>query len=238
MLKLSVVKRNTVEIMTENNHDSDDSVQKDQLQAEDLVLEEIDAVDSEVISKTRKSSIRIGVAAIVAVGLLAVVIILGRSLSKGRAEPAASAPTLDIDEVLSYFLPPYSLEIAKSNSSSAQAQAYAWLKSDAQLNEYYPYRLQQRYALAVLYFATNGESWKNSTGWLSNTNECTWHSETELTPSKPFTKSCEENSTFSVLHLAYNKLLGTIPSELGLLTNLKSMQLYEPFLSFAIYPEL
>jgi hypothetical protein len=57
-------------------------------------------------------------------------------------------------------LPPYSLELATTNTSSPQAKALEWLQEDPLYHEYIAvYRLNQRYALAVLYYSTNGTSW-------------------------------------------------------------------------------
>lgn len=60
--------------------------------------------------------------------------------------------------------------------STPQAQAYLWLLDDdgAQIDPCsYPTPLQ-RYILVTFYFATGGESWETSNGWLSADGECIW----------------------------------------------------------------
>jgi hypothetical protein len=34
--------------------------------------------------------------------------------------------------------------------------------------------VQQRYTLAAFYFATGGDDWEESFGWLSDSQECSW----------------------------------------------------------------
>jgi hypothetical protein len=70
---------------------------------------------------------------------------------------------IDSLETFKSFLPAYSLNMAQTNASSPQAKALAWLQNDS---DYELYRLNQRYALGVLYYSTNGESWINSRGWM------------------------------------------------------------------------
>jgi hypothetical protein len=113
-------------------------------------------------------------------------------------------------------LPAYSLELATGNASSPQAKALDWLQRDPRYNEYQSvHRLNQRYALAVLYYSTNGDSWQNSTGWLTDESECDW--------TQPYFTSdeiCRDNSHLSILYLPLNGLDGSVPVEIELLTDL------------------
>lgn len=101
-----------------------------------------------------------------------------------------------------------------SDSNSPQSKAYAWCKND--LFNYsidVAERLAQRYALAVLYFATKGGDtgeWKNSTNWLSG-HECNWYGircewgENNVTSGKSWLLSlihtkCSSFILFSYLH--------------------------------------
>jgi hypothetical protein len=135
-------------------------------------------------------------------------------------------------------LPPYSAEAAETETfpNSAQAKALAWLRNDSLAGEYDLRRLYQRYALAVFFYATNGNSWENSTGWLSDANECTWYSfafEWDYDPSV-----CE-GSRFSILKFNSNGLDGSIPTELELLSDLQTMWLIaDAGLSVVIHTEL
>jgi hypothetical protein len=82
-------------------------------------------------------------------------------------------------------------------------------------------RLQQRFTLAVLYFALNGREWTNCqadladdpeigtcTGesvvrWLSQFSECLW-----------FGVTCDDNDRITILSLKENNLAGELPVEL------------------------
>jgi hypothetical protein len=133
-------------------------------------------------------------------------------------------PPIATKEEFMASLPPYSLQLAETNSSSPQAKAIAWTMNHPQ----YPlYRLKQRYALAVLYYSTNGESWVRDGGWLLNDNECRWG-------------SCGKSFRVSVLSLDHDGFDGYLPTELELLTDLKYMAFYDEHgaLSGTIHSEL
>jgi len=69
-------------------------------------------------------------------------------------------------------------------------------------------------ALVALYNSTNGDGWSNKSGWLVDETPCdTWVG-----------VSCD-GGYVSVLNLGGNQLNGTIPSELGNLTNLTNLNL-------------
>jgi hypothetical protein len=155
------------------------------------------------------------------------------TLPPTTSEPTAAAVT----ERFMNGLPRYSLELASTNDSSPQAKALAWLENDPQYNDYrYVYRLNQRYALAVLYHSTNGDSWENQTGWLSNDNECTWYQYDGEGPEDD--NPCMEASRLSFFDLFLNDLDGTFPAELELLTDLEYMSFLDFTLSGAIQSEM
>jgi hypothetical protein len=143
-------------------------------------------------------------------------------------------PIATMEEFLA-SLPPYSLQLAETNSSSPQAKALAWTMNHSQ---YSLYRLKQRYALALLYYSTNGQSWHDmyySTngqswhmdGWLSDDNECRWN-------------YCRRRFPLSGLSFFENGLDGSLPTELELLTDLEHMTFYDEHgaLSGTIHSEL
>jgi hypothetical protein len=207
--------------------------------AQDLVLEEIDPINPGDISKKRRILIRNSLFAFVAAASLAAIVLLGLLLSNDNASPTTSAPTYAIPDLLIYALPPYSLDIAQSNSTSPQAKALAWLTNDSAFYEYDSRRVLQRYALAVLYYSTSGELWTNSTGWLSSSNECAWYSSWQETDSRFYGPVCQDESHFSILNLTLVGLIGTIPTEVELLTDLTVMHLWgRGNLSVALYSEL
>jgi hypothetical protein len=170
--------------------------------------------------------------------LVAVSVVVGSLLGSSAKDSQSSVPGfLSMDKLLS-TLPEYSVKMAQTNASSPQAKTLAWLQSGT---DYELYRLNQRYALGVLFYSTNGESWNRSSGWMSNTSECTWYTDSDG-------QICDESSRLLRLYLRENHLSGSIPRELELLTHLQKLEFYEvtqsesfefqSFLSGSIYSEL
>ena len=78
------------------------------------------------------------------------------------------------------------------------------------------------FMLAVFYFATNGNAWMTSTGWLSSdTSPCDWHG-VECTPNGEYTDPTTGVAVRYArgIELQSNNVRGTIPSEIGFLTRL------------------
>lgn len=85
----------------------------------------------------------------------------------------------------------------------------------------------ERDALVALYNSTDGDNWKNKTGWLSDIGtECSW-----------FGVMCIKNHVYSI-NLPLNNLKGTIPKELGKLTELFNLKLNNNELTGSIPVEL
>jgi hypothetical protein len=157
--------------------------------------------------------------------------------SRAATNPATErspAPTLQptflsMDEFMS-LLPAYSLDAAQANASSPQAKALRWLQNDS---DYELYRLNQRYALGVLYYSTNIGKWSSSREWMSDTTECKWYADSHE-------EICDDSSHVSDLFLEENGDAypqGSIPRELELLTHLKKLNFSEG-LSCTFYSEL
>jgi hypothetical protein len=154
---------------------------------------------------------------------------------KSSQRPTAAPSSSVVNQFLS-GLPAYSVDLAENDPDSPQAKALAWLDSDPQYHDYrHVYRLNQRYALAVFYYSTDGESWTNKDGWLSDDNECTWY----VSSWDSLDSVCGDSSRLLVLSsFGSNDLNGSIPRELELLTNLEIMYLRSYALSGTIPTEL
>jgi hypothetical protein len=67
---------------------------------------------------------------------------------------------------------------ALQDESSPQFRALRWLATEdtavLDLDSISPVILLERYALAVLYFANNGEGWRNQWDFLSESSVCGW----------------------------------------------------------------
>jgi Leucine-rich repeat (LRR) protein len=116
-----------------------------------------------------------------------------------------------------------SLDAAGINHSSEYAKrAIEWLDSQSDVIQTYGSddKLYQRFAIACIYFATNGVStaftesafsglttptWDETTSWLSIADECSW-----------FGIGCEDGKV-SMIDLRKNKLTGYFPKEIELL---------------------
>ncbi len=85
---------------------------------------------------------------------------------------------------------------------------------------------QDSLALVALYDSTNGAHWTNNTNWLSGQPVSTWYGITV------------SNSRISYITLSSNNLVGTIPSEIGNLTNLSNLDLSQNQLSGSIPIEI
>lgn len=144
--------------------------------------------------------------------------------------PLPSPPTSSIDEVASSTSRgvtetelQYIVNTITSNHSlfddhhSPQSKALRWFQNDMRnYSMTTGARVAQRYALATLYFATNGTGWQTRSQWGSG-HECDWYG-----------VGCEAgvNDTVSVTYLDLNSNLldGTIPPEVGYILSLEQSE--------------
>jgi len=123
-------------------------------------------------------------------------------------------------------------EDALNALGSPQQRGLDWIANvdPAQLSES-DEMLFQRYALSVLYFATNpsetqaqSSGWTNSDNWLSDMGTCGWYGVECLRNSNGDTQY-DSNASIIGLNLANNKLTGFIPNEIRALSNLRIVDL-------------
>ncbi|CAB9519202.1 Leucine Rich Repeat [Seminavis robusta] len=118
------------------------------------------------------------------------------------------------------IFPRQTVATIREDPDSPQAHAFRHVKANPLLSTYPTWRVLQRFALATLYHATMGDGWRNTNGWLQyDVDECQWYQE----DSAPCNE--RDNGAYRNLWLHDNKLRGTIPPELFLLTSLKSIKL-------------
>jgi hypothetical protein len=122
------------------------------------------------------------------------------------------------------LLPPSSVT-AISIPNSSHKTAADWLVENNVLKGMPLFRIVQRYVFAVLYFSTGGlNSWLDSQNWLSSTSECEWFQSStyngiEVTP-------CSTGSyVIETLVLEENRMFGSIPIDVALLSDLKMFAL-------------
>ncbi len=112
-----------------------------------------------------------------------------------------------------------------SVSGTPEASALYWMAYDdpARLNPRAKVdKVIQRFVLATLYYATNGEKWGKSYSFLSYNDECNWNhgSDSEIGA------YCKADKRFvDTLILHNNNLNGTLPRDIGLLTHLSRVDM-------------
>lgn len=112
------------------------------------------------------------------------------------------------------------------SSLSPQDQALAWLLKDSYSQQISDDRLTQRFALATLWYSTNGEEWDHPTGWLGASDECSEWNNVEGGRQDGIVCGTLQGGNVQELHLEFDNLFGTIPPEIGLLSHLTRLILY------------
>lgn len=95
-------------------------------------------------------------------------------------------------------------------------------------NKEVAWRTTQRYILAVLFYATRGDSWDARFNFMSNDDHCQWHTKM-VTPAGPVLKGvqCDERGSVVDLDLSNNNLVAKeIPEEIVYLHDLKRLHLF------------
>ena len=149
-----------------------------------------DGIDASSANKKKTTALAV-IAALVVLVLVVVVVVV---VTVSKSDSTKATPTVVPSESPSAApsdrswllgdLPADTLEAIVVDPDSYQAQAYEWLSDDPYRMNHSQARLEQRFALACIYFATrpsdsiDGEEsagWERSDGWLEyETHECDW----------------------------------------------------------------
>ena len=124
--------------------------------------------------------------------------------------PSSAPINLDLLSLITESYP--QSQQALEDPTSPQSKALKWLESPTNSEILEDRRLLQRFALATLYYSTNGGDWTNNAGWLSEEDECNWMSKSKES-------ICSDLGEYIILDLQENNLNGTLPIELGILSD-------------------
>ncbi|CAB9504824.1 Leucine Rich Repeat [Seminavis robusta] len=162
----------------------------------------------------------LGCAAVLAVVLILVFLLGGQS----SGEPTESTMNADKqftqDQAISY--PPFHDNFPEvvatailEDTDSPFYHANQWVMKDPNFDNYSMERNIQRFYLAMMYYATNGDYWLDNENWLSyEVSECSWFTKSTFPISSKYydTNVCSNNNNTVInLSLASNNLTGTFP---------------------------
>ena len=181
----------------------------------------------------KRAVVLLALVILVVVGVVVALVLLidtntGGTTNTDRNTTPSISMTVSPDEYLQSLLPDYTVK-ELDNQVSAQFKAFRWSASDPFFANHSDWQLVQRFALAVVYFATDGTHWFDNTNWLSwNHPVCQWYSNSS--------NNCPQNnrSSFQLLgndprvesiDLETNGLKGELPEQFYLLTDLQSIYL-------------
>jgi hypothetical protein len=149
--------------------------------------------------------------------LIVVGVVLARTLLAEESTPVPTGAPVPTEVFLKDLLSSVSSDggEALSTSSTPQNKAFNWMvTNNTNLVSFSNETIIQRYALATLYYSTDGDSWDYNEFWLDDGNECgSWKTYNGQL-------ACTGNGTATQLNLRDNNLKGKIPLEIGLLSEL------------------
>jgi hypothetical protein len=234
-------------------HDNDVENPEDLPQAEGFNPEHSAKLETESIKIFRTYALLMAVAFIALVLILLAVFIPSNQESGSAVTPEIAAPTSSPSQAPSQaptsmqgfvlsLLPESTVSAILNEPESPQSKAFQWLMHDVNVSGLTHARIKQRFALATLFYATNGDKWTASSNWLNySVHECKWEMKADFgeksvlsaiyagyldemfPPTEPNATPCDENGLFNNLWLDQNNLVGSVPLELYMLTTLKTV---------------
>lgn len=131
--------------------------------------------------------------------------------------------------IIKNIVEPLSGKAAIESTTTPQYKALSWMSNDdtMYINANKTSAIIQRYAIAALYFATNGNLWTNSYKFLdSSKSECDWNV-IDDNGDLLGVGGCDPDGSIKVISLWNNNLVGHVPREIALLKNLRVLSLYD-----------
>jgi hypothetical protein len=156
------------------------------------------------------------------------------------ASPTTSpAPTVSRFSSLETILEPFSVFVDAAQPNTPQFRALSWLADDdpAQLDlEATPTnKLLERYVMTVFYFATVGEEWWEQISFLSSQQTCAWRYGGSFATRGVV---CGRDNQLRMIQIVNKNVGGTLPTELGLLSDLEEILLGANIIGGALPSEL
>jgi len=130
--------------------------------------------------------------------------------------------TFDMESILTDVTPEHILR----DMTTPQGKAFDWIARQDPLElDADDLLAQQRYVLAVLYFALKGPNWHyGKKSWLSKNKECDWNDDT-FDGGKVGVFKCDSDGYIIHIQLVGNNLVGELPPEIGYLPRLQHLDL-------------
>jgi len=136
---------------------------------------------------------------------------LSPSLIVKHSYTPTETPTMEQVSRFDYLVTLLSLYIDVTTPSISQISALVWMSSEDPMDwsSISDEEVIERYALVQIYYSLSGENWSNTNEWLSEFHACTWYG-----------VGCSVKRVVTDLMLDNNRLVGPLPNDLFLLTNL------------------
>ncbi|KAI2513577.1 hypothetical protein MHU86_717 [Fragilaria crotonensis] len=182
---------------------------------------------------SRKRWFRLMCAGLVCATVACVLLIASRSMKKHGNEVNAENSSQSGDPKISSRIYDTIDFLLKSvdhdhltNSLSPEFLAARWIADKDGLAMPFSPSFLERYALATLWFATDGDNWWNNDLFMTDAHHCEWYSIFETVDKTDFVGvRCNEDHEVTSLVLQTMNLKGSIPEDLSLLSKLERLML-------------
>lgn len=131
--------------------------------------------------------------------------------SESPSMAPSSTPTVSPLSIYGEVLLP-GVQVSAMDQSSAEYKGLQFIATEDTfgLEPTKDPRLLERFALAVLYYSTNGAGWTDSFRWLTGADHCNWHQ-----------VNCNAEDRVTKLDGTLNNVTGTLPTQVGHLLKLE-----------------